>query len=485
MEKEIDIIDRIKNGRIEYLDDLSAPTKNKLFAVSQYSVQNKIGNVNLAKQILNTLKLEDIYLNPVQRIKLTRKLYENLKKIRDIPEGKQCKEDLSRYINFERILGSGSFGEVSIGSNNGIRFAVKMARQMKNSQSPEYHIAELMNRLVIGKTAQNLPIMVDSYTCDLCAFKQVKTKSTNCVFSINEIATGGDMVGWLEKNPTVNELNSALFQIMAGIHALQYHYQIINNDIKAPNILIYNVNPGGYWKYTIYGRDFYVPNYGKLFIVNDFGVSEILSPPHKLPNEKLQNDVLRLGERAFIINQSKFEPLNNPFIKNNKFQKYDSINLKWDNGLVTPLNKNLFNVKTKKVLHNPVLTQCQKQLIGYDSNDLKFYESQLVPPLQFIIDTQDVMRIFTGGKRMSQSQFHTKYNIDINFVNSLKKYTLNGGGLSFSYDVFIISSSNLTPASTDLSKMIAGYFILDYFTKEVNYTVPVNKDLIISTIKTS
>ena len=153
MEKEIDIIDRIKNGRIEYLDDLSAPTKNKLFTVSQYSVQNKIGNVNLAKQILNTLKLEDVYLNPVQRIKLTRKLYENLKKIRDIPEGKQCKEDLSRYINFERILGSGSFGEVSIGSNNGIRFAVKMARQMKNSQSPEYHIAELMNRLVNEKNS--------------------------------------------------------------------------------------------------------------------------------------------------------------------------------------------------------------------------------------------------------------------------------------------------------------------------------------------
>ena len=482
MEKEIDIIDRIKNGRLEYLDDLSAPTKNKLFTVSQYSVQKKIGNLNLAKQLLNQMKLEDIYLNPLQRIKLTRTLYKNLEKIRDIPEGKQCKDELSKYINFERLLGAGSFGEVSIGSNNNIRFAVKMARQMKSPQSPEYHIAELMNRLVINNRVQNLPIMIDSYTCNLCTFNKVKTKNTNCVFSINEIATGGDMVGWLQKNPPVNELNSALFQIMAGIHALQYYYQIINNDIKAPNILIYNVNPGGYWKYTIYGRDFYVPNYGKLFIVNDFGVSEILSPPYKLPNEKMQNDIMKLGERAFIINNGQIEPLNNPLVKSNKFQKYDSIRFIWDNNLVTNINKNLFNVKTKKVLHNPVLTKTQKDLIGYDSTNLKFYDSPIVPPMDFTIDTQDAIRIFTGGKRMSQSQFHTKYNIDINFVNKLKKYILLKG---FSYCSFISGTTNQTPASTKLSTMLAGYFILEYFTTEVIYTVPVHKDLIISTIKTS
>ena len=488
METKVDIssLNHIRKGRLDMLNNLSTPVKNKLFDVADYSVKHKLGNVKLSKTILELLKPEDIYMNIKQRSNLNRKLTKSLKAIKDIQEGKQCKNVLSKHINFKKILGSGSFGEVYVGSvtSGNIDFAVKMSKEMKNYVTNEYHIANLLNKLVVSRRAQNFPLMADSYSCDSCDFntKTITAKKSSCIFSINELATGGDMTSWLSTNPPENHLNSALFQIMAGLHAMQYHYQIVNNDIKAPNILVYNVDQGGYWKYTIHGRDFYVPNFGKLFIVNDFGTSDIFSPKYLNPKDAGKNGLVKLGERVYMVNNDRFEPLNTPAIQKNKFQNYETIVMKWDNGSKTNVNKIGLNIKSKKIIQNPVLTKSQKDRIGYDSTDVRFYDSSLVPPLEFIIDSQDAIRIFTGGKRMNQSQFHVKYNLSKKFVSNVEKYEIPAGKNS-SYCTMISAQHFLH--STDLSKLTAGHFILDYFTRQVNYTVPVGRDLIISSIRTS
>ena len=41
-------------------------------------------------------------------------------------------------------------------------------------------------------------------------------------------------------------------------------------DIKKENILYYKINEGGYFQYKILDETFYVPNYGYLFVINDF-----------------------------------------------------------------------------------------------------------------------------------------------------------------------------------------------------------------------
>ena len=91
-----------------------------------------------------------------------------------------------------------------------------------------------------------------------------------CLIFIMELATGNDFNTWMQKPHTEAELYNAVFQLMAGIHALQIHGQVINNDVKALNILTYDVKPGGYWKYIIQGKEYFIPNLGSLFIVNDF-----------------------------------------------------------------------------------------------------------------------------------------------------------------------------------------------------------------------
>ena len=474
------------------LENLYTPVKNKLITVASFSVQNNIGNFDLAQTILGTINLHDIYLNRGQRKNLASVLKKTLKIIKKIKEGKQCRDELVKHIEFTKILGSGSFGEVSVGNLQKhmisapppsyfkkFNFAVKMSH-MPAHFTPyiELHIMELLNKLVFNGTAQNLPVVIDSYKCDNCKFKakSVGNKQKKCLFTINEIASM-DLVQWFQSQPSVDELNSCLFQIMAGIHAIQFHYQILNNDIKAQNILVYDVRPGGYWRYTIYGRDFYVPNYGKLFIVNDYGVSFIYAPQYQVQSgEKISN----LGDRVFIINSNlNVEPIQNQFIpnktaKSKKVSFQVKINGQNMNGMNIGLQKN------GKIDYPPMLTPVQMRLIGNEPNTKQFYNSPMVPSLSFMIDTQDAIKMFIGNKkRMSQQSFHQPYNLNKQFISAITSYQT----ANLSYIIQQIQGIEVN--DRELPKILAGFFILDYFTKVVNYTTPKNNDLIISNIRTS
>jgi len=476
------ILDKICRGKVKNMKYLSTPIKNKLIDIAEYSFRKQIGNVILSQQILSNLNLQDIYLNRKQRINLSSNLKNSLKVIKDIEDGKQCKNELERYVNFKKYISSGSFGEVSIGNiidGNQFDFAIKMAKITKEvNPHLETHIARLLNDLVFKGIAQNLPIMVDSFNCDSCNFKNLRDirRSTDakCIFTINEIANG-DLTNWLQTNPSKEELESCLFQIMAGIHALQYHYLLLNNDMKAPNILFYNVNPGGYWKYTIYGTDFYVPNYGKLFIVNDFGVSEIFAPKYQFDYGKEG----RLGGRVFMINKGRFDVIENELIE--KVKSGCSSKINWNNGTKSNYNPIKFVRKTNKINYPPILTLEQKRYLSLNPNNLDFYNSNLVPPLELISDTQDVIKIFFGGLRMSQFGGHQRFNISEEFRLSLEPYLMMHPGSGF---MSLLCTEHLK-FSTDLSKILAGYFILNYFTNVVDYTVQKSRDVVISHIKTS
>lgn len=477
MENYQETLSLVCRGEIQNMSRLPCPIKNKLIDVSNYSVRKGIGNVELAKNILGNLELQDIYLNRNQRLNLASNLKRVLKVVKDIEDGKQCKDELSRYINFKKFLSSGSYGEVSVGNlidqpkYNKFDFAIKMAHLPRGLHSQaEIHIARLLNDLVFKGRSQNLPVMIDSFHCDSCKFKKLK-KSGKCMFMVNEIANG-DLESWLKTSPSKAELQSCLFQIMAGVHAFQHYFLLHNNDIKAPNILFYNVNPGGYWKYTIYGRDFYVPNYGKLFIVNDFGVASIYAPKYQLRSPKKDSDV---ECRLFMINNHKLELIENPAV-------FPFTRVHWSNSSISNYNpKVLIDKKTNKINYPPVLNEAQKRILKLDPKKPEFYNSNLVPPFRLMGDTQDVLKIFTGGNRMTQGimGYHTRYNLDETFLKTIVKYLVQ---TTFSN---VIRPLHYVYIEPDLSHILAGYFILDYFTKTVNYTIPKDKDEIISRIITS
>lgn len=103
--------------------------------------------------------------------------------------------------------------------------------------------------------------------------------TTKELIGFNEFVDGGLFKTWMFQNHTPTMWLNALFQIFVGILALQRYYGMIHSDLHSSNVLLKRVAPGGYWRYSIDGKDYYVPNMGYICIINDFGFSWV---PDKL-----------------------------------------------------------------------------------------------------------------------------------------------------------------------------------------------------------
>lgn len=88
----------------------------------------------------------------------------------------------------------------------------------------------------------------------------------------NEIISGSETFSkWVKHKHNINVWYSAYFQITTAIYCLQHYFNLTHLDLHADNILVKRVEPGGVWKYNIDGKNYYVPNYGYVFFINDFG----------------------------------------------------------------------------------------------------------------------------------------------------------------------------------------------------------------------
>jgi len=434
--------------------------------------------------------------------------------------GRQCihgdKAELLEKLQINKLLGTGTFGNVYSACSpkpcdeNSYKFAVKLSSFINkkhyknpfNLEEQSWHeffiLKDYINPLVEKGICPNLPLLQGGYLCDTCEFADGKTKE--CIITITELANG-DMDKWFtEKDRTSEEIYSALFQIMAAIHTIQYHCQLINKDVKAPNILYYNVKAGGYWHYVIHGQDFYVPNYGHLFVLNDFGVSIIQDPNTKLLSSKkntwqgtsrnfmiLNNQISPLNSKMFWITYNK-EPAPIKLMPQILWYDYKYINNLPEitqNMGVNKACRSFINVKSHKIKDCEIqFTNEQKEYlkslrIPSNSDNIDFYmHPEIIPPFEFCVDTQDCIRTFVGARRVSipaGAAFHRKYNIPSVCENKIKKYVnkyING-----------IAPSNIQMLNPAF--YIAGYFITEFFTKEQDYTQIPSESFIIDTYRIS
>lgn len=103
-------------------------------------------------------------------------------------------------------------------------------------------------------------------------------ESSKNLNSYNEYINSGDFDEWAKESHTDLEWFNALFQIMAGLYALKKYFNMLHTDFHTKNILVHKVKRGGYWKYIIDNKTYYVPNLGYIFIINDFGFAWV--PDH-------------------------------------------------------------------------------------------------------------------------------------------------------------------------------------------------------------
>jgi hypothetical protein len=386
---------------------------------------------------------------------------------------------IKKYINIDKLIGKGDWGNVfSVCSNidkSKICYAIKMSRITKDdledpfsdNSSSWYEIFILkyiIKKIILKNMCPNFPLFIDTCLCNNYDFTFRKGNQCHPSIMIAIELANGDLSDFLNFNsPSDKELYSALFQIMAAVHALQIIGQILNNDIKSKNILYYNVKPGGFWHYKIDEHNFYVPNYGKMFILNDFGVSSLYNPSFRLYKNKYQY-LFNLGSRYAININETFSPINAEFeFIDNNLQKTTMI--KWLNNETSNSATYKLNRKTNEIVtSNTVLSSTQKSYlikkgITTDTNNLTFFQHPtVIPPFEFYNDTQDTLRMFVGGKRTTQKGNH-KLNdcISKNFQNSIKPYLGNA------------ENAKQKQFSNCTYHVLAGSFIKKFFTETCNF----------------
>ena len=430
--------------------------------------------------------LKSIYLSTKMRMGFIKKIKNGLYDIHSIQEGghfflKDGKNTLNKNVKLDKLIGIGDWGNVysaclRVDKSCHRKFAVKMSRigeddlkdpytETSSSWYEIWMLKDIIKPLISVNICPNLPLFIDTFLCNKCDFVFRKGDNTHpCVINVMELASG-DMRDYLKSGDISDkELYSALFQVMAGLHAIQMSGQILNNDIKSKNILYYDVKSGGYWHYKIGTDNFYVPNYGKMFVLNDFGVSNLYNPNFQLyPNK--HKKVFNLGSRYAINMDEIFSPIQAGVeYTRNDLRKTKEI--KWiDNEETSHGATYKIDRKTGQViLSKTLLTPLQKSFLfrnGVTTNPKtwEFFERpDIIPPFEFYNDVQDVLRTFVGGKRTTQKGYHTLYpNVSKNVQETISQYlgkAENSKNREFSINTYHV---------------LAGSFIKKFFTDSCNY----------------
>jgi len=422
--------------------------------------------------------LPGIYLSTKQRFLYGEKVKKSLSFLHQFPEWQQC---LNKKIPLE-LIGQGSYGNVFKSGYSSQTFAVKFSKLKPEAVAHPYDISyaswhevhfltDIFKPLIEKNICPNLPLIYDSFTCKNCdIIIDDKKVNTPCVITVIELASG-TLKDYLQTKRTVENVKSALFQIMAAIHTIQLYAQVMNFDVKKENILYYEVEPGGYWIYTIRDQDYYVPNFGQLFVLNDFGISRPMSPKHPV-HKTPQDKSFRLGSRYAVVKDGKFVPFDTikQADENGNFE--NPFLVKWKSGQNSLGAEYRINRETDAVMKNPIfLTDelkifLKEQNIPTSPNSHGFFEHpEIIPPFEFYNDTQDAIRMFAGGKRTTQKGQHKSYTtIPQKFVDELESY------------IGPADSAKDRTFSHDPAQVLAGYFIESFF--PVYKTVPKNAKII-------
>jgi len=354
-------------------------------------------------------------------------------------------KNISQYTKNKKVLGEGSFGKVFKTNIGNLELALKtITKDDKTYYFHEVYILQLLQKLIDRKICPNIPFV---YYFNL--------DPDNSGF-FTELADGTftTLLKKIEKYPCENRisyLEVCLFQLMAGLHTVQHYYQLWNYDIKKSNILYYKIQKGGYWKYKILGKEYYIPNLGFLLVLNDFGIGQILSPKYMGEKDTITKS---FGTRLAEIKENKFIPLN---ICDN-YNLGESINVTWNDG----------EESTGIKVYKKNITQSLKTFP-------ELFNNVNIPPFEFYNDTQDIIRLFTGGVRASQNKVkepHSKITFCDELIKRLQPYIGKIDDTRASKKLF----------SKNPSQVIAGYFVKDFFAK---YTLIPQDIKILETYKIS
>lgn len=355
------------------------------------------------------------YKNLKTRIQEANRVCAYLNKTITIADQQWCvsgpdKQIFNTYIDSFNILANGTFGIVSkvYFKNLDTPVIIKEAKFMeqdneiitvktiegrfklqKNGKkdyfSLENLILEAIDRLILQPhRSPNFLLFYETTWCKNCnmVVKKRTFEPGSCYLTFMESA---DTDLYSIELPSIYQQESVLYQILLGLHSLQKYLGLWHRDIKTDNIFIKQIQPGGVLKYNVDNETYYVQNTGYVVYVSDFNVGECLKPG-VLPKEYHElmeyNCLVQPVQVKYINNQPVGVPLKNTF--NTKSRWTNSKNQKVD------------------LIPNPIPV-----------NEMHKYPMRF-PFYKFFGDIQDIIRMFTGGRRSTISLLHMTVKPELN-----------------------------------------------------------------------
>ncbi len=361
-------------------------------------------------------------------------------------------------------LGHGSYAGVFTDSFSTLQYAIKISKPVDEKWEPTpynsgeqvwgevFLLKDVIKPMILRKICPNLPILM--------GFRMCVNDGVPNIMTVSELASGNLTNFLKELRADEKLLMNCLFQVMAGIHATQQHAQMLNFDVKKENILVYKINPGGYYEYKIMGKKYHIPNLGYIFVVNDFGLSRTMTPKFPMYKKKHKNS-FRLGHRLAYVKDGQLIPINCKEISNKDGEPEPPLSIKWDDGTESSGGYFFMNRQDGRILPAEIIiTQEMKEYFGQKNASVnchtkKFFEHpEVLPPMEFYNDTQDAIRMFTGHKRTTQRGKHSNLNLNEDFIGKISEYVFSAENLE----------QKFLPKKASLC--IAGNFIDEFFGKK-------------------
>ena len=223
----------------------------------------------------------------------------------NVPENDHLKQRVAKYnriiqtvgnTNYIRKLGEGVDGMVWLCNSNSDDYVVKQSKIQHNFPNGdmeemfethlkeacdteftiEYAVLELLSELVLQNICPHFPL------------QYLATINTDAYNVMELIPNGQTFYDWFkdwEYDLSERQFLSLMFQIAVALHAMQKYFDLTHRDLHPRNIMIYDLGKdweSGYFIYNIDSRSYYVPVFGIMVCLVDFGRASI---PGKLGNQ--------------------------------------------------------------------------------------------------------------------------------------------------------------------------------------------------------
>lgn len=244
-------------------------------------------------------------------------------------------------------------------------------------------------------------ILVDNRICPNFIYNYENKIINNYYYTFNEYANG-TLEDWMKEDHSVNEWKSFMFQILYGIFVFQDKIKSYHADLKPKNILFKRIQEG-YFKYTIYNDNYYVPTHKYLFLISDFGKSQsLIKQNNQLNNESItafiknnadlehieslpKRILVSAIEKKFKYNLKEFLKFMEQMNDKNFRSYYNSEKSK----IEIELSKYPENIKNKMLLRSIIYYAIEKKYIK-PTDIPKYLFDMKYPPLEIVNDLEKI-----------------------------------------------------------------------------------------------